>query len=132
MGERLQWRRRKAAVDYVPTDEEKRRKRQSEMMWEMAQRRGTDDTVSRVNTAQTVRVELAKPLGIDFVDDMSIGIYVGNVMEGFSAFQSLQVVEDDVLLSVNGKKVSGKSVEQILQMIDETEGLVGLELQRTV
>merc|ERR1740127_20119 len=100
------------------------------MAWNAVQKKGFDSTIEKADSAQTVDVALAKPLGIEFVARKGGGVLVEEVRQGYSAAQSKKIKVNDYLAYVNDVDVRTLPFDDAIQQIMDAEGLLELKFIR--
>jgi len=116
--------------------EEQRRKAVWKSMSERSTEQVFDKDFGMGSTQQDgtyIRVELEKPLGINFLEinpNQPCGAMVGDLAEGMSAKESEKVQIGDLLVKVGPLIVQGQPLEEAIQPIIDTEGSVELTFFR--
>ncbi|CAK9091999.1 unnamed protein product [Durusdinium trenchii] len=125
-------RKRKLQPNYKETAREKKVRLRKLAMWNAVQRKGMTDVVGRSEATVDIKVNLMKPLGIEFekFDTEPNRAWVSAILEEGSAYRNDEVERGDYLFSVNGKEVDGMPYEEAIQVLIDAEGSMELVFKR--
>jgi hypothetical protein len=130
---RLQARRQRASPDFQMSAEEKLLRQRKKAVWKVMSTRDSEGLLQAdgrdIEDGRLITVELSKPLGINFMEidpNNPCGALIGELAAGMSAAQADTLDIGDVLVSVNGKNIYGKPMDEAVQPIIDAEGEIKL------